>query len=260
MKRLFSLLSLGFIPALPAYVASAPLEDLIAAAKKEGVIELLAPSTMGAKGAQAMGDAFNKKHGLNVKMNYSSSSNMTGDLAKVVMGAASNTTPEWDLMVVTDAHHATMWRRKLHRPLDYAKVGVPLDLIHYDKGTITLANQFILPASNKNILPASDVPKRWEDLLNPKWRGGKLGMSTATHHLSRLASHSNVGHLFALFLTALEAQTIWEQYNGQTSAFIPGTSAYKYTQGKRILFMTQNQADTVDRLARDYGKILGFES
>jgi iron(III) transport system substrate-binding protein len=341
MRRLFFCLGLSFILALPEYVVSAALEDLIAAAKKEGVIELLAPSTMGAKGAQALGDAFNKKYGLSVRVNYSSSSNMTGDVAKVVMGAASNTTPEWDLMVVTDAHHATMWKRKLHQPFDYAKVGVPPELIHYDKGTITLANQFILPAYNKSILPASDVPKRWEDLLNPKWSGGKLGMSTATHHLSRLAvgpwgekkttefvralskqgpilgtlanlytrlqvgeiliavtltdsfitraerdgapivfaeglepvpspaynagvpkraSHPNTGHLFAVFLTSLEAQTIWEQYNGQTSAFIPGTTAYKYAQGKRILFMTQNQADTVDRLARDYGKILGFES
>jgi hypothetical protein len=73
------------------------------------------------------------------------------------------------------------------------------------------------------------------------------------------ASHPNVGHLFAAFLTSLEAQAIWEKYNGQTSAFIPGTTAHKYAQGKRILYMTQSQADLVDRLARDYGKILGFE-
>lgn len=69
-----------------------PLEDLIAAAKKEGVIELLAPSTTGQKGIQALGDAFNKKYGLSIKTNYSPSSNMTGDVAKVVMGAASQAT------------------------------------------------------------------------------------------------------------------------------------------------------------------------
>jgi hypothetical protein len=65
-----------------------PLEDLIAAAKKEGVIELLAPSTTGDKGAQALAGAFNKKYGLNIKINYTPSSNMTGDVAKLVMGAA----------------------------------------------------------------------------------------------------------------------------------------------------------------------------
>ena len=322
------------------FALATPLEDLVAAAKKEGVIELLAPSTTGEKGAQALGNAFNKKYGLNIKINYTPSSNMTGDVAKVVMGAASRATPDWDLMLVTDAHHATLWGRKLHQPFEYAKLGIAPELVQYDNGVVSLANQFVLPAYNKNILPAQDVPKRWEDLLDAKWKGGKLGVSTATHHLSRLAvgpwgeaktsefvsaiskqepilgtlanlytrlqvgeilliatltdsfisqakkegapivfaegldpvisptynagvpkgaRHPNVGHLFAVFLTFLEAQEVWEKFNGQTSALIPGTTAYKYAQGKRLLQMTQNQAQTVDRLARQYGKILGFE-
>jgi hypothetical protein len=52
---------------------------------------------------------------------------------------------------------------------------------------------------------------------------------------------------------------VWEKYNGQTSALIPGTTAYKYAQGKRLLQITEKQAQTVDQLARQYGKILGFE-
>ncbi|HVO95824.1 MAG TPA: extracellular solute-binding protein [Terriglobales bacterium] len=319
---------------------SAPIDDLIAAAKKEGVLELLAPSTTGDKGAQALGNAFNKKYGLNIQINYTPSSNMTGDVAKVVMASASRAAPEWDLMLVTDAHHATLWSKGLHQPFDYAKLNVAPELIQYDNGVVGLANQFVLPAYNKNILPPRDVPKRWEDLLDAKWKGGKLGVSTATHHLARLAvgpwgqaktmefvsaiskqepilgtlanlysrlqvgeillavtltdsfisqakkdgapivfaegldpvisptynagvikgaRHPNTGHLFAVFLTLLEAQEIWEKFNGQTSALIPGTTAYKYAQGKRLLQMHQNQAQTVDRLARQYGKILGFE-
>jgi iron(III) transport system substrate-binding protein len=338
MLRLLIVLSLLFGEFPSAFAA--PLDDLVAAVKKEGVLDLLAPSTTGDKGAQALGVAFNKKYGLNIKINYTPSSNMTGDVAKLVMGAASRATPEWDLLLVTDAHHATMWSRKLHQPFDYAKVGVTPELVQYDNGVVSLANQFVLPAYNKIILPAQDVPKRWEDLLDPKWKGGKLGLSTATHHLSRLAvgpwgeakttefvsalakqepilgtlanlytrlqvgeillaatltdsfisrakrdgapivfaeglepvispaynagvprgaHHPNAGHLFAVFMTHLEAQELWEKFNGQTSALIPGTTAYKYAQGKRLLQMNQNQAQTVDRLARQYGKILGFE-
>jgi iron(III) transport system substrate-binding protein len=337
---LILLLGLFLVLGNRPFALAAPLDDLVAAAKKEGEIDLLAPSTTGQKGAQALGNAFNKKYGLNIKMNYTPSSNMTGDVAKLVMGAASRATPEWDLMLVTDAHHATLWGRKLHQPFDYAKLGVAPELIQYDNGVVSLANQFVLPAYNKSILPAQDVPKRWEDLLDAKWKGGKLGVSTATHHLSRLAvgpwgeaktsefvsaiskqdpilgtlanlysrlqvgeillamtltdsfisqakkdgapivfaegldpvisptynagvpkgaRHPNVGHLFAAYLTQLEAQEVWEKFNGQTSALIPGTTAYKYAQGKRLLQMNQNQAQTVDRLARQYGKILGFE-
>src|SRR5262245_62267941 len=120
---LFLLLALSLLADFRVTFA-APLDDLVAAARKEGVIELLAPSTTGDKGAQALGSAFNKKYGLNIKINYTPSNNMTGDVAKVVMGAASRATPEWDLMLVTDAHHATLWSRKLHQPYDYAKLGI----------------------------------------------------------------------------------------------------------------------------------------
>lgn len=315
------------------------MDQLVAAAKKEGTIELLAPSTLGPQGAQALGAGFNKKYGVNVKVQYSPSNNMVGDVAKVVTQSAAGATPEWDLMVVTDAHHATLWLRKLHQPFDYAKFGVHSKWVQYDKGSVIIANQFVYPAYNKNNLPAQDVPKKWEDLLDPKYKGGKMGMSTATHHLARLAAgpwgekkttefvkalarqelllgtlgelytrmqageillaatltdsyintakktgapiahadaiepvvspaynagvpkraaHPNSGALFAVFLTTSEGQTLWEQYGGQTSAFIPGTTAYKQAQGKKMLYMTPEQAELIDRLSNEYAKILGF--
>ncbi len=318
----------------------ASIEQLIAAAKKEGTLELLAPSTLGPQGTQALAAGFNKKYGLSIKVQYSPSNNMVGDVAKVVTQSAAGATPEWDVMVVTDAHHATLWLRKLHQPFDYAKLGVNPHWVQYDNGTIILANQFVYPAYNSKVLPPQDVPKRWEDLLDPKWKGGKLGMSTTTHHLARLAAgawgekkttefvkalakqelvlgtmgalytrlqtgeivmiatltdsyintakksgapivhaeriepvispaynagvvkgaaHPNVGALFALFLTTSEGQKLWEEYGGQSSAFIPGTTAYKYAQGKKVLYMTPEQAEMIDRLSTDYGKILGFQ-
>lgn len=340
MKAVLSVLSCWFVLAPGGSAIAAPIDDLVAAARKEGVLELLAPSTTGKAGVQALADAYNKKYGLNIKVNYSPSSNMTGDISRVVMGAVSGAPAEWDLLLVTDAHHATLWSRKLLWTFDYAKVGVAPELIQYDGGTVALANQFIMPAYNKAILPAADAPKRWEDLLQPKFSGGKLGMSTATHHLSRLAvgpwgekktlefvqgianqkpilgtlanlytrlqvgeillavtltdsfitraqrdkapivfaegiqpivsptynaglprgaRHPNAARLFAVFLTSLEAQALWEKYNGQTSALIPGTTAHKYAQGRQIIYMRQDQAETVDKLGREYGRILGFE-
>ena len=72
------------------------------------------------------------------------------------------------------------------------------------------------------------------------------------------ARHPNAGYLFAAFLVTPEAQEIWEKYTGQSSAFVSGTSAQKYFQGKKVLYMAQEQAKMVDRLATQYGKILGF--
>lgn len=332
------LLVMAFV-ARPEWLLAAPVDELAAAAKKEGVVDFYAPSTLTPQGAQALREAFNSKYHLSLTLNYYPSGSMTRDIGKIVGLSAAGVAPEWDLMVVHDAGHATLWLRKLHWPFDYRKLGVDAKMIHYDGGTVAFANQFVLPAYNRKVLPPADVPRKWEDLLDPKWKGGKLGMGTATHHLARLAtawgeekatafvkglakqtpqlgtlgalysrlqlgeillmitltdsfvhrakvtgapivhaegiepvispaynagvlkgaSHPNAGHLFAAFLTTPEAQAIWEKYGGQTSAFVPGTTAYKYAQGKKVLYMTQEHAEMVDRLTREYGKILGFK-
>src|SRR3989338_1247133 len=282
-----------------AHAGSSKLDELIAGAKKEGVIEFYGPST---QGAQALAAAFNKKYGLNVKLGYSPSGNMTRDTGKVVGLSASGQPPEWDIMVVS------------------------------------VANQFALPAYNKKTLPAKDVPKRWEDLLDPKWKG-KLGVINSTHHWGRLAAgpwgeektidfikklsaqkplltragemaqrlilgevlisatlqdsqlhqsmesgaplafaeqvqpvispeyhvgvlknapHPNAAHLFVAFMASPEVQAIWEKHTGHTSAYVPGTAAHKFAQGKQVVYMKQDQAAKVDKISRQIGKILGF--
>ena len=318
----------------------ATVEQLIAAARKEGVIEFYGPSTVTPQDAQGLAAAFNKKYGLNVTLKFSPAGNMVRDISKVVTAGAAGAPPEWDLMVVTDAHHATLALRKMHQNFDYKKLGADPKLLHYDGGSVSFVNQYVLPAYNKNILPAKDVPKSWEDLLDPKWKGGKLGISTATHHLARLtvgawgeergtkfvkalaeqkptlgnpgevsaklmigevliyvnqinefmyraqkdgaplvfaegiepvispwlhagvpkwARNPNVGHLFAAFLTTPEAQALWEKYAGLSSAFVPGTTMYQYAQGKKMVYFKDEDAAVVDRLSREFGKILGFQ-
>src|SRR3990167_4315843 len=132
-----------------AHAGSSKLDELIAGAKKEGVIEFYGPSTLGPEGAQALIAGFNKRHGLNVKLNYSPSGNMTRDTAKVIGLSASGVAPEWDIMVVTDAHHGSLWLRKLHKSFDYTQLGVAKERIEYDNGAVSVANQFALPAYNK---------------------------------------------------------------------------------------------------------------
>ncbi len=341
MKHFFArLLSLLFLfAAMAQYAWPAAIDSLINEAKREDTIEFYAPSTLTPKGAQELAARFNKKYGLNIKVSYSAAGDMAMDVAKVVSQGASGVPPEWDLMVVTDAHHATLWPRKMHQPFNYTKFGVDPKAIEYDNGTISIANQVVLPAYNTKLVPSKNAPQRWEDLLDPKW-GGKLGMPNTTHHLARLAAgpwgekkttefvkalakqqlilgtlgqvyarlqlgeisvavtlhdgfinqakikgapiafaegvepvispslqagvlkgarHPNAACLFAVFLVTPEAQEIWEKYTGQSSAFVPGTSAQKYFQGKKVLYMAQQQAETVDRLATQYGKILGFK-
>jgi len=320
-------------------VLAAPLDELVTQANKEGTVDFLFPSSWPPKTVDILGEAFNKKYGTNITIKDNPSQQMARDVAKIITLATTGAPPEWDVVVVTDAQHATLWLKKLHQPYDYAGVGVDSDVIYYDRGTVSFANQIVLPAYNKKTLPSKDVPKKWEDLLDPKWKGGKLGVSVATHHLSRLtvglwgeekgtkyvnalaeqkpilgtlgnlytrlqvgeikvivalisgfifqaekkgapvvfadavqpiiapayqagvikgSAHRHAGHLLSVFLTTPEAQRILEKYTGYGSAQSRGTKTHKFVQGKKVLYMSPEQAESVDRLAKEYGKILGF--
>jgi iron(III) transport system substrate-binding protein len=189
--RFSRLLRLGMTAALVllpwfSFASAASLNDVIAAARKEGTLDFYGPSTLKPAGAQVLAQAFNKKYGLNIDVRFLPSGSMTRDVGKVATLAATGSPPEWDVMVATDAHHASLWLRRLQKPFDYKALGVDEKLIDHDSSAISFAHQFIVPAYNSSIVAPQDRPKSWEDLLNPKWKG-RLGVSTATHHLGRLA-------------------------------------------------------------------------
>lgn len=209
MKRLNFLACLSILVlfwAWPGWLPAAPLDELVTGARKEGALDLYAPSSLTPSGAQALGEAFNKKYDLQINVNYNPGSSFTRDVGKVVGLAATGVAPEWDLMVIHDAGHATLWLRKLHMPYDYKGLGIDRRAIHYDSGTLSFAHMIVQPAYNKSILKPQDVPKKWEDLLDPKWKGSKLGMSTATHHLARLAAGPWGEKKTTEFVKALAAQ------------------------------------------------------
>ena len=339
LRLLYSGLTAGFVALQSLSVApAAPLDDLIAAARKEGTLDFYGPSTLKADGAQALAQAFNKKYGTNITVKFLPSGSMTRDVGKVATQAATGAPPEWDVMVATDAHHASLWLRKLHKPFDYKSLAADEKLIDHDGGSISFAHQYIVPAYNSSMVSSKDAPKRWEDLLQPKWKG-KVGVTTATHHFGRLAAgpwgeekttayvkalaqqnpvvgqlgptytrlqlgeilvaftltdsyihlaketgapvaeavevqpviapayhvgalkgarHPNAAHLFAVFMTTPESQQLWEKEVGVSSALIPGTAYYQKAKGKQMIYMSKDQAEKVDVLAKKYGQILGI--
>ena len=317
---------------------AAPLDDLIAAARKEGTVNFYGPSTLKADGAQAIAQAFNKRYRSNIEVKFIPSGSMTRDVGKVATLVATGSPPEWDVMVATDAHHASLWLRKLHKPFDYRSLGIDEKLIDHDSSSISFVHQYIVPAYNNSMVSPQDVPKKWEDLLDPRWKG-KIGVTTATHHFGRLAAgpwgaekttayvkalaqqnpvvgqlgptytrlqlgeiliafsltdsyiheakqtgapiasaddvqpviapsynvgvvkgaqHPNAAHLLAIFMITPEAQQLWERTVGVSSALIPGTAYYQKSRGKQMIYMSKDQAEKVDELAKKYGHILGI--
>ena len=311
--------------------------QLVEAAKKEGSLRFYGPSTLTHDGVQLLSQAFNKKYGTNITVTYYPSKSMTAEVNKMVGLSATGVAPEYDVMAIIDGLHGALWMKKLHVPFDYASLGVDPKTIHFDRGTVSVANQLVLPGYNRDILAAQDVPKRWEDLLDPKFKGRKIGIPTATGQMDYLAikwgeqkfiqfatelakqepipgrlgelytrlqigeilvastlidsfvnlaektkapiahahiqpvvspayhagvlkgaAHPNTAHLFVSFLVTPEAQSIWENHGGESSAFIPGTKMHKYVQGKDVIYLTQKDVQLVNRVTAAMGKLFGF--
>src|SRR5581483_5629756 len=166
--------------------ASGPPDTMIQAAAQEGTLELYTPSSLEKTGAAEIVDAFNRRYGLNVEFNYTPSGSMTRDAARVVTEISAGQPPTWDVMLVTDAHYATLYNNGALEKVDWASLGVgDPKVITYDGTTLNFATQFVAPAYNPNVVSADQAPKDWNDLLDPRWRG-RIGVSTATHHWARL--------------------------------------------------------------------------
>ena len=196
IARLFAVVTLAvFTAGTPGLVrdaraaaaAKVSLQSVIDGAKKEGVLNFYASAAMGPDGGRALKDALNKKYGLNLDLQFTGSGSMTRDVAKVVTELSTGTPPAWDVMVVNDAHYATLVNNEGVDLVDWgASFGIEPKALFYNGQAVAVATQFVAPAYNNQRLKPAEAPKRWEDLLDPKWKG-KIGVSSATHHWARLA-------------------------------------------------------------------------
>jgi iron(III) transport system substrate-binding protein len=84
-------------------------------------------------------------------------------------------------MVLTEDLHTVLSQRKLHVPFDYKALGVDAKAIDHDNGSVVFVHQITLPGYNTKVVAAKDIPRHWEDFLDPKWSNGKLGIFDARY-------------------------------------------------------------------------------
>lgn len=175
-------------PAAPAPTATAGggLKDTVAAASREGKLQIYWTSTGTNEWAQRFQAAINERYGTNLAVSHTLGSDWARDTSKVVSEAALGAKPQWDVMCTTEAHHNDLAQAGLLGKHDWKGFGVPSEAIFFNGGAYAFAHQIALPAYNSKIVKTEDVPKAWDDLLDPKWKN-KLGVAVTTHHWARLS-------------------------------------------------------------------------
>ena len=146
------------------------LQKLIEGAKKEG--ELTIYTSAQADDLGALAGAYEKKYGVKVSMWRASSEKVLqravaeARAGRHTMDIAETNGPEMEsmhrekiLQLVKSPHHADLIPQALHPHGEW--VGTRLNVF--------------VQAYNTKAVRKEDLPRRWEDLLDPKWKG-KLGI------------------------------------------------------------------------------------
>jgi len=170
------------------------LNELIGGAKKEPEIAFTAgPSTFG--GRQAFSElqaAFNKKFGLNARINFTAGPSMPAMAARIITEAKAGRRSSTDVHLGPPATQAELHNEGLLERVDYSSifpwVTKEMEILPGETVLVYTSLQGIL--YNSNLLPKEQTPKKYEDLVEPKlsrsW-AGKMAIPPYTSWLVELS-------------------------------------------------------------------------
>ena len=159
--------------AFVALAAGAQDAALVERAKKEGVVSLY--TSMQLVDSGPLTQAFEKKYGIKVNLWRASGEKV----AQRAITEARGNRFEVDVLETDGAQMEILHREGQLAPFSGASLkDIPPAIVpahrHYVPTRLTL---YVL-AYNTKLVPAADVPKTYDDLLDPKW-AGKVGIETA---------------------------------------------------------------------------------
>jgi len=155
---------------IAAYKGADREQKLAAAAKKEGALTIYTSAQSNDIGALV--EPFEKKYGIKVTVWRSSSENV---LQRVVTEARARRYTV-DVVETNGPELEAIAREKLFQPVDspYLADIMPEAKRPHGGWVGTRLNVFV-QAYNTGAVKKADLPKKWEDLADPRWKG-KLGI------------------------------------------------------------------------------------
>jgi len=175
-------------------VAAQTLNDLIAGAKKESEIAFVAGATTfgGPKAFSELQAVFNKKFGLNARINLTAGPSMPAMAARIITEAKAGGKSSTDVHLGPPATHAELHNDRLLERVNYSKlfpwVTKEMEILPSETVLVYTSLQGILYHST--LLPKDKAPKTYEDLVDPRlsrtW-AGKMAIPPYTSWLVELS-------------------------------------------------------------------------
>ncbi|MBI4322267.1 MAG: extracellular solute-binding protein [Chloroflexi bacterium] len=160
--------------ATPAPAAAKPgaLDALVEGARKEGVVRMVFPGDIGERGARRLNEAFNKKYNLNIRLEPTLSTSFAIEVGKATTEIKTGASVSWDVMNGTARHFADWVPAGYLITYDWPGTfsHIARDGMLYNGAFVINGGEYYQPLYNPNLVKPADVPKKWEDLLDARWK------------------------------------------------------------------------------------------
>ncbi len=175
-----AILLLFFGNALAAAALNAKLAEVVKKAAQEGEVVYQGPDpATGLPTADMLRDMetlTEKLFGVRIRIKIDNALSFPASVSKTLAEIKAGAPPTFDLMYQTELSGAPLYKEKAIEPipwLDLFSYVTPKDLQWNGLGIIN-TNYVLLPIYNTRSVKPQDIPKAWDDLLDPKWNK-KLG-------------------------------------------------------------------------------------
>lgn len=169
-------LMLLLIAPLVAWAQTSPDQKIVDAAKKEG--ELVYYTTMTLDQSKVVVDRFQKKYGIKATLFRTGG----GPLLNKIFTEARGGRYDWDVVVGRGEMVLPMIERKLVASYRSPETKMIEEQLFDKEGywTAYYVNSYVLGWNTQQVKKA-DVPKTYEELLNPRWKGGQISVDTEAY-------------------------------------------------------------------------------
>lgn len=175
------------------YVEPANLHDLVAAAAKEGSLNLAVGASFGgADGARIIQEHIERRYHIAFAIHYSPIVSGVPFVQQLVQEVKAGQTASSDIaFTVTSAAEAPAFAR-----IDWRKYvpNVPEAAMIYDKHAVEVLSTLHSFAYNTKLVPPNQVPRSFADLLKPQWKGKIATSSYQGTFLSYIGLPQVFGH------------------------------------------------------------------
>jgi ABC-type Fe3+ transport system substrate-binding protein len=192
------------------YVFIANRDEIVAKAKKEGSLRLI--SSMERETAKAAMASFTKKYPfINFLIGERTG---TESAQRLLLEVKSGKPTEWDLVQLSPEfgkeYNPYLVKFDIVGMSEHGVLQIPLPLIDPTRRNVVgFSSRFPVISYSKNLVPPNQIPKSWEDLLKPEFKGKKFAIDIRPQELASLAAPWGLEKTLNYARGLAQQQPIW---------------------------------------------------